>query len=158
MTLDELNALPHEDAVDALYSCCGSSRWVDSIIARRPFQTDDELFSVADEAWRELGPTDWREAFSHHPRIGAEVSGKEAAEQAGAQSAESSIRQDLARANDKYEERFGHTYIVCASGKSAEEMLAIANERLDNDPHIELRIAAEEQQKIMQLRLRKLVS
>jgi len=116
------------------------------------------LFSVADEAWRELGPTDWREAFSHHPRIGAEVSGKEAAEQAGAQSAESSIRQDLARANDKYEERFGHTYIVCASGKSAEEMLAIANERLDNDPHIELRIAAEEQQKIMQLRLRKLVS
>jgi 2-oxo-4-hydroxy-4-carboxy-5-ureidoimidazoline decarboxylase len=114
--------------------------------------------SAANDAWNECNKWDWREAFSHHPRIGANVEGREAAEQAGAQAATSSVRANLAWINRAYEERFGHIYIVCASGKTAEEMLSIAIERLDNDPDTELRIAAEEQRKIMQLRLRKLLS
>jgi OHCU decarboxylase len=127
-------------------------------MARRPFGSSDEVLAVADEMWDQCGPADWHEAFSRHPRIGATVSGKEAAEQAGAQSASSSTKVELARVNRSYEEKFGHIYIVCATGKSADEMLSIAKSRLGNDPHDELRIAAEEQRKIMQLRLRKLLS
>lgn len=128
------------------------------MVARRPFESKEDLFAAADEVWSQCGPVDWREAFSHHPRIGASVSGKEAAEQAGAQSAPLSVMDELARVNHQYEERFGHIYIVCATGKSAEAMLAIAQGRLKNEPDTELRIAAEEQRKIMQLRLRKLLS
>jgi 2-oxo-4-hydroxy-4-carboxy-5-ureidoimidazoline decarboxylase len=128
------------------------------MIARRPFDSIDGLLRQAHEAWSECGPADWHEAFSHHPRIGARVSGREAAEQAGAQSAPSSIKNELERVNHAYEERFGHIYIVCAAGKSADELLSIAKSRLDNSPDDELRIAAGEQSKIMQLRLRNLLS
>jgi 2-oxo-4-hydroxy-4-carboxy-5-ureidoimidazoline decarboxylase len=128
------------------------------MIARRPFDSIDGLLRQANEAWNECGPADWHEAFSHHPRIGARVSGREAAEQAGAQSAPSSIKDELERVNHAYEERFGHIYIVCAAGKSADELLSIAKSRLDNSPDDELRIAAGEQRKIMQLRLRNLLS
>ena len=126
------------------------------MIARRPFASEESLIAGANEAWDEAGPDDWREAFSHHPRIGDKVSGKEAAEQAGAQSASTSVKDKLADINRAYEIKFGHIYIVCASGKSAEEMLEIAQDRLHNDAATELRIAAEEQRKIMELRLRKL--
>jgi OHCU decarboxylase len=126
------------------------------MIARRPFASEESLIAGANEAWDETGPDDWREAFSHHPRIGDKVSGKEAAEQAGAQSASTSVKDKLADINRAYEIKFGHIYIVCASGKSAEEMLEIAQDRLHNDAATELRIAAEEQRKIMELRLRKL--
>ena len=126
------------------------------MIARRPFASEESLIAGANEAWDEAGPDDWREAFSHHPRIGDQVSGKEAAEQAGAQSASTSVKDKLADINRAYEIKFGHIYIVCASGKSAEEMLEMAQDRLHNDAATELRIAAEEQRKIMELRLRKL--
>ncbi len=158
MTLGLLNSLSVSEASSVLRSCCGASRWVSEIVSRRPFESREDLFKSADDVWNQCGPEDWHEAFSHHPRIGASVAGKEAAEQAGAQSASSSLKDELARVNREYEERFGHIYIVCATGKSAEEMLAIANQRLTNDPDTELRIAAEEQRKIMQLRLRKLLS
>jgi 2-oxo-4-hydroxy-4-carboxy-5-ureidoimidazoline decarboxylase len=128
------------------------------MVSRRPFESKEDLFKSADDAWDQCGPEDWHEAFAHHPRIGANVSGREATEQAGAQSASLSVKDELARVNREYEERFGHIYIVCATGKSAEEMLSIANQRLANDPESELRIAADEQRKIMQLRLRKLLS
>jgi OHCU decarboxylase len=126
------------------------------MIARRPFASEESLIADANEAWDETGPDDWHEAFSHHPKIGDKVSGKEAAEQAGAQSAAKSVKEELADINREYEKKFGHIYIVCASGKSAEEMLQIAQERMHNNPSTELRIAAEEQRKIMELRLRKL--
>lgn len=128
------------------------------MLAQRPFGSADDLYSAAYNAWSQCGPEDWHEAFSHHPRIGARVSGKEAQEQAGAQSASLSVKDQLADVNRRYEEKFGHIYIVCATGKTAEEMLAMARARLGNDAETELRIAAEEQRKIMQLRLRKLLS
>jgi len=128
------------------------------MVEQRPFDSSDDLFRAAEQAWSQCGPLDWEEAFSHHPRIGADVRGREASEQAGALSASSSVKEELARVNSLYEEKFGHIYIVCATGKSAEEMLANATQRLANDHETELRIAAEEQRKIMQLRLRKLLS
>ena len=128
------------------------------MVARRPFDTVADVLASADEAWDECGPTDFLEAFSHHPRIGEKVEGKEAAEQAGAIEAGDRIRDELAKANQRYEEKFGHIYIVCATGKSAEEMLAIAKSRYGNSPDREMRIAAEEQRKITQLRLRKLLA
>jgi OHCU decarboxylase len=128
------------------------------MLTHRPFTSGEQLSRAADQEWSKCGPDDWHEAFSHHPRIGAAVSGKEASEQAGAQSAPGSVREELAQVNREYEEKFGHIYIVCATGKTAEEMLSIARARLCNDADTELRIAAEEQRKIMQLRLRKLLS
>ena len=128
------------------------------MVSRRPFGSKEDLFAAADVAWSECGPADFHEAFAHHPRIGAHVTGKEAAEQAGAQSASSSTKAELADVNRAYEEKFGHIYIVCATGKSAEEMLSIARARLHNAPDVELKTAADEQRKIMQLRLRKLLS
>jgi len=156
VTVADLNALNDDQVRGVLLSCCGSSRWVESMIARRPFASVERLIADANEAWSDTGPDDWHEAFSHHPRIGAKVSGKEAAEQAGAQSAPKSVKEELADVNREYEKKFGYIYIVCASAKSADEMLQIAQERLHNDPSTELRIAAEEQRKIMELRLRKL--
>ena len=120
-------------------------------------QHRDSSINAGNECWETLGPQDWLEAFSHHPRIGDKVGGREASEQARAQSADNFIKVQLARVNGEYEKKFGHIYIVCATGKTAEEMLDIAKSRLHNDPDSELRIAAEEQRKIMNLRLEKLL-
>ena len=158
MTVEKLNKMSAADAADALKTCCGSSRWVDAMLTHRPFASSDDAIQAADDEWRQCELEDWYEAFSHHPRIGAQVSGKEAQEQAGAQSASLPVRRQLEDVNRRYEEKFGHIYIVCATGRTAEEMLAIAEARLGNDPKTELRNAAEEQRKIMQIRLRKLLS
>jgi 2-oxo-4-hydroxy-4-carboxy-5-ureidoimidazoline decarboxylase len=113
-----------------------------------------------------LDPADWREAFSHHPRIGERKSAVPqsergsawaAGEQAGVERAHGDVRDALAAANREYERRFGYIYIVFATGKSAEDMLALARQRLSNDPDVELRAAAEEQRKITRLRLDKLL-
>jgi OHCU decarboxylase len=113
-----------------------------------------------------LDSTHWIEAFSHHPRIGERASalpqgerGREwaAGEQSGVGRAQQDVRAELASVNREYEHRFGYIFIVLASGKSAEEMLALARERLGNDPDLELRTAAEEQRKITRLRLEKLL-
>jgi len=124
------------------------------------------MLSAADEIWRSLDPADWREAFSHHPRIGEQKSAVPlsdrgsawaAGEQSGVERARADVRADLAAANRDYEQRIGYTYIVFATGKSAEEMLALARERLKNHPDAEIRTAAEEQRKITRLRLNKLL-
>lgn len=123
--------------------------------------------SAADEIWQSLGPADWREAFSRHPRIGERQSGRPqsereialaAGEQAGIQLADYEVRASLAAANREYEQRFGFIYIVFATGKTAEAMLALARDRLRNDPETELLTAAEEQRKITRLRLDKLLA
>ena len=158
MILSQFNALSALDAGDALRGCCGATKWVDAMLSRRPFSSTEAVLHAGNEAWGDCDASDWREAFSYHPRIGAKVAGREAAEQAGAQAATSSMRNELARINQVYEKKFGHIYLVSAAGKTAEEMLAIAEARLGNNPDEELRIAAEEQRKIMQLRLRKLLS
>jgi len=136
------------------------------MVARRPFASRAAVIEAAGEIWTSLAPTDWLEAFSHHPRIGEKTgavaqsgqgSAWSAREQAGVDRAESGVRGELARVNHEYEQRFGYIYIVCASGKTADELLAIARARLANDPHAELAVAAEEQRMITRLRLEKIL-
>ena len=154
----ELDAAAGADAHATLSACCGSSRWTGRMLARRPFGSRDALLTAAREEWWALSPDDWLEAFSHHPRIGdSTATGVAAAEQAGAQGAGTVVQDELRRVNQAYEEKFGHIYIVCATGKSADEMLEIARQRMNNDPATELRISAEEQRRIMHVRLRKLL-
>ena len=166
-SLEDFNDLPAGRATELLSACCGSSRWVAGMKSRRPFASRDQLFGAADEIWRSLGPNDWKEAFSHHPRIGetsaAIGQGQQSAtwsagEQGSVSRASESIRLAQKDMNAQYERRFGFIYIVCATGKSPNEMFAIARERLSNDPVTELRVAAEEQRKIMRLRLEKLLA
>jgi OHCU decarboxylase len=140
---------------DALRRVCGSSEWVRRMLAARPM---DDAFATSDAIWSSLSEEDWREAFAAHPRIGEKKGGAwSAQEQSGVRTAADQTMQQLADANRAYEERFGHIYIVCATGKSADEMLRLCLERLGNDPKKELSVAAEEQRKIMHLRLAKLV-
>jgi allantoicase len=139
-----------------LRQVCGSSEWVRRMMKARPM---NDAFATSDEIWSSLSADDWREAFAAHPRIGDKKgSAWSAQEQSGTRTANEPMMQELANANRAYEERFGHIYIVCATGKSADEMLRICYERLANDPEKELQVAAEEQRKIMHLRLNKLVN
>ena len=137
-----------------LLACCGSTGWARAMLG----VPRDELIETADRVWSSLGPEDWREAFRQHPEIGERRDdGWSAAEQAGARDAAPDILAALAQANRAYREKFGYIFIVCATGKTAGEMLAMAGDRLRNDPAAELRISAEEQRKITLLRLEKLL-
>lgn len=161
-----LEALPPSAAGEALLRCCGSTRWVARILEQRPFVSTAALFEAADRIWSELEPNDYLEAFSHHPQIGADLAELKrkfastaswsTSEQAGAGSAEQATLETLRDGNRAYLERFGFIFIVCATGKTAAEMLALLHSRLPNDPATELRIAAGEQAKITKLRLEKL--
>jgi OHCU decarboxylase len=157
-----LNALCEEDASEAFLTCCGAGRWAEQMTARRPYVDETQLLTIARDVWYDLEAADWREAFAAHPQIGAkpDASSKTAAwsagEQAGVANAADATRTALAAANRRYEEKFGWIFIVCATGKSADEMLTLLRRRLDNDPAEELRIAAAEQEKITLLRLHKL--
>src|SRR5262249_21061146 len=152
-----INTLTPPDARAALLRCCGSRRWADAILTRRPFATAHELLQAADDVWAGLDRTDWLEAFAAHPRIGdldalrtkfAATADMCAGEQAGVAGAADDVLQGLADGNRQYEAKFGFIFIVCATGKSAAEMLALLRARLPNDPDTELRIAAAEQAKI----------
>jgi 2-oxo-4-hydroxy-4-carboxy-5-ureidoimidazoline decarboxylase len=165
-TVKELDAMPTGQARVLLAECCGSSKWVNEMVAKRPFRSREKVFKAAEEVADTLDPNDWLEAFAHHPRIGEKPAAKTGIsagvewatmEQAGMESAGSYAKIALARANEDYERRFGYIYIVCATGKSAEEMLELARKRLGNDPEKELRVAADEQRKITRLRLEKLL-
>ena len=156
--LARLNRLPEDEAAAELRRCCGSGNWARAMASERPFETLEQVRVAADRIWRGLAPEDWLEAFRSHPRIGdPRASGREAEEQAGAQSASAELQEALSRANRAYEDRFGRIFIVCASGSSAGRMLAELEERLGNDPDTELGAAAEEQRKITRLRLEKLL-
>lgn len=166
MTVDEINAMPADVAAETFRACCGSSRWVNGMVSRRPYRSPPELLYSADKEWDATEREDWHEAFSHHPRIGeqkatavqsAQSAGWSSREQGEIQAAPEAIQRELAEANRAYEARFGHIYIVCAARKSAAELLAIARERLTNDPKTELEVAAKEQRKITRLRLEKLL-
>ena len=150
-----------------LTTCCGSSAWVERMLRRRPFRTEESLTTAAREAWADLTHTDWLEAFSHHPKIGdraslakrfAATAHLSAREQRGVEDATAQILDDLAAGNRAYEDAFGYIFIVCASGKSAAEMLALLQQRLHNDAATEIRVAAEEQLRITELRLRRPVA
>lgn len=134
--------------------------------AECPFVNSEQLLTIADRVWWSLKPDDWLEAFSSHPRIGENKAARATAvaaqnwaaqEQSGAQNAADETTRSLAELNREYEEKFGYIYIVCATGKSSEEMLAILRERLPNDEETELQTAAREQSRITKLRLAKLI-
>lgn len=162
-----LNTLSAPDAFHHLETCCGSRHWVSGMLEQRPFKDVQHVLDVADQVWALLSADDWKEAFSHHPEIGDVNSLKEkfastrtwaAREQAGVNEASEETLRNLLEGNAQYEKTFGYIFIVCATGKSAEQMLAILLTRLSNTPESELLIAAAEQCKITRLRLEKLLS
>ena len=165
--LARLNSLGAAEAESELLRCCGSNAWARRMEAQRPFGDAQELLAAADEIWRSLGESDWLEAFAAHPKIGGRHAAREQdaqaqtwseQEQSGARVAAQATLDELAAANRAYEEKFGHIFIVCATGKSAPEMLDILRARLPNDARTELVNAAEEQRKITRLRLEKLLT
>jgi len=165
VTLVEFNVLSSAQAETLLMDCCGAARWAASVASRRPYATVEALHKTADSIWWNLERADWLEAFSHHPQIGDQpaigsASARQWAEgeQIGARAATEDVKARLARANRAYFEKFGYIYIVCATGKSAEGMLAILNQRLQNDLASELSIAAEQQRLILRIRLEKLLA
>ena len=165
--LERLNQLGQEEAETELLSCCGASAWARRLAHLRPFQTVQGLFEASNRIWWDLTGEDWLEAFGRHPRIGEKQAAGESsvqarqwleAERAGAEWASSELLARLEEASRAYEAKFGFIFIVCATGKSGEEMLALVRKRLENDPAQELRIAAEEQRRITRLRLERLLT
>jgi len=181
---DLLNELPVDEARAALFRCCGSRRWVAEMLARRPWPSAATLYADAGAVWAAMGRDDILEAFAQHPRIGGaegawtelgcaqrspsregagtlsgfpqSIDAWSRAEQSGTADADAETKRALREANDRYFARFGYIFIVCATGKSAAEMLALVQQRLHNDPTRELAIAAAEQARITRLRLEKL--
>lgn len=164
--LERLNGMTAEDAQAALMRCCGSTRWAARMAAARPFASQAHLHGQAEWLWWQLDDADWKEAFTHHPRIGADPEALRARfqatadwssdEQAGIAAASDETIDALATANREYEERFGYIFIVCATGQTADEMLERLRIRMPHTPENEIRIAAGEQAKITALRLDKL--
>lgn len=153
-----LNSLPNDRAVKELARCCASEAWARRMAAVRPFDSDEALFDVAERVWWALAPDDWLEAFAAHPRIGERSENAwSAGEQAGMNRASAELDERIREGNRRYEEAFGHVFLICATGLSAEEMAAALERRLENDARTELRNAAAEQAKITRLRLEKLV-
>ena len=154
------NTAPEAAAMEAMLACCGARRWAVEMVSLRPIQTVVELSEAADRVWDGMKEADWMEAIACHPRIGdrkpahasAQSQSWSREEQAQAGAAGEDVLVRLARLNALYEERFGFTYIVCATGKSAEEMLAILERRLLSSREAELREAAEQQRQITQIR------
>ncbi len=162
--LQLFNALPDSAARAGLISCCGSLFWAERMLHQRPFRSAGEVKSAADRIWKSLRPKDWLEAFRHHPEIGrrkaAAAQSRQAQlwsleEQRGVTDSSATLLGELEQANREYAERFGFIFLVHASGKSAAKMLAILRSRMNNRPDIELKVAAEEQRRIMQHRLAK---
>jgi 2-oxo-4-hydroxy-4-carboxy-5-ureidoimidazoline decarboxylase len=165
MTIAEFDHLPEQKKKELLQQCCGSSAWVNKMLPVFPVEDLVEFLEAAEEKWNECTPAEKMEAFEHHPRIGDLNSLKEkfantarwaANEQAGVNSSDNTILNDLAKANDDYLNKFGFIFIVCATGRSAEEMLNDLKERINNPEEEEINIAAAEQLKITKLRLEKL--
>lgn len=166
MTLESLNSLTISDANEQFETCCGAANWVEKMNQNRPFQNKDDLYQKAESIWYSLSSKDWLEAFTHHPKIGNIDSLRKKFhntksiskdEQSGINDAAESTLKDLAESNQLYQDKFGFIFIVCATGKSADEMLALIKIRLNNNANAEMLNAAKEQNKITQLRLEKLL-
>jgi 2-oxo-4-hydroxy-4-carboxy-5-ureidoimidazoline decarboxylase len=162
-TLADWNKLDQASAVASILPCCGSARWACELVETRPIDTETELLERSDAVWRALSPDDWNAAFRSHPRIGdrktavaiAQSADWSRGEQGGIVRSGTEILAALEQGNKLYEQRFGRIYIVCATGKSPEEMLADLQRRLHNEVETELREAVEQQRQITRLRLRK---
>jgi len=170
--LGRWNSLPNDEAMRAILPCCGSRAWAQGMAARRPLVDEAALLAVSNETWRNLTTSDWIEAFSSHPRIGesqpasqlrrsqSNPSSREsvewsAQEQRSVADSDVVLKTALADANQEYERRFKRIFIVCATGKSASEILGILRRRLENDPETEVHEAAEQQRQITEIRLKK---
>jgi 2-oxo-4-hydroxy-4-carboxy-5-ureidoimidazoline decarboxylase len=167
MTREELNNLPEKEAFEELIKCCGSTRWATNVNQSRPFEDATALRKVADTIWRACGEQDYLEAFTHHPKIGdvkslekkfASTAQWASGEQKSVENASTTTIEKLAALNEAYFSNFGFIFIVCATGKSAEEMLELMEARMHNSYADELKIAAAEQHKITIIRLNKLLS
>lgn len=165
--IDELNQRNEAWVRTEFTRCCGASAWVNGMLKARPFLDAPALFDEAERVWWSLQPSDWLEAFTHHPKIGdvenlrqkfAATADWSEGEQSGVNVATEDTLAALAEGNLLYEEKFGFIFIVCATGKTADEMLDLLQDRLQNDADIELKIAAGEQAKITKLRLQKLLT
>jgi OHCU decarboxylase len=162
------NRLPIDEAMQAILPCCGSKAWAQGMVARRPLADEVALVAASNETWRSLTESGWMEAFQLHPRIGESRASSpkpmsqtaqsvewSAQEQRDVADAEVAMKIALAEANREYERRFNRIFIVCATGKSAPEILEILRRRLKNDADTELYEAAEQQRHITEIRLRK---
>jgi 2-oxo-4-hydroxy-4-carboxy-5-ureidoimidazoline decarboxylase len=169
MTLHDLNTMPQPQLRQELLNCCGSLAWAKIMLTHFPVDDLVELLENAEEVWFECSEDDWKGAFSHHPKIGDRESLAEkfattpvandwaASEQSGVKTASEQTLDALAEGNREYEKKFGFIFIVCATGLSAEEMLEMLNSRLKNSPAAEIKIAADEQNKITKLRIEKML-
>jgi 2-oxo-4-hydroxy-4-carboxy-5-ureidoimidazoline decarboxylase len=162
--LSRWNLLPADEAAKEIFPCCGSRAWANGMAASRPVQDVLILLATSDRIWRDLRTADWLEAFQSHPRIGETRGTLEssalshdwsAQEQSRATESADSLKRALVDGNREYEQRFCRTFIICATGKSADEILVNLKHRLNNDETTELREAAEQQRQITQIRLRK---
>ncbi|WP_221796706.1 2-oxo-4-hydroxy-4-carboxy-5-ureidoimidazoline decarboxylase [Oceanobacter mangrovi] len=166
MNLEQLNQLSADDAATAFANCCVASRWIEGMVAARPFVSLEQLYQLADSIWQDLEEADYLEAFEGHPKIGDVTSLKQkyastkalaAGEQSSVNDATDEVIQALATGNSDYENRYGFIFIVCATGKSAAEMLALLQARLGNERSVEVQNAADEQAKITRIRINKLL-
>lgn len=166
MNLKELNNLSREEAYAAFEKCCGAEKWINAMVMNRPYLQKHEILNAADKNWKSCTKEDWLQAFRHHPKIGdlSSLSKKYANtkkwagnEQKGVEAASLETLKQLAEGNRLYEAKFGFIFIVFATGKSAQEMLTLLQQRLPNERTTELRIAAAEQHKITKIRLEKLL-
>jgi 2-oxo-4-hydroxy-4-carboxy-5-ureidoimidazoline decarboxylase len=162
--LAQWNLSPSDEAITMILPCCGSKAWAQGMAARRPLPDESALLAAANETWRNLAASDWMEAFNNHPRIGesraaqsppAQSVAWSAQEQRNVVDTDAAVKTALADANREYERRFSRIFIVCATGKSAPEILEILQRRLKNDAETELHEAAEQQRQITEIRLKK---
>lgn len=153
-----------DEAATAVLPCCGSHAWASGVASRRPLNTLPEVLAASDSSWWSLTESDWQEAFDSHPRIGERHAQTQASatslhwsagEQSAAQFSEESAKAMLAQGNQAYEAKFGRIFIVCATGKKSQEILATLNQRLHNTAEAELHEAAEQQRQITHIRLQK---
>lgn len=165
--LSWLNSLTDDEATKELLQCCGSKRWASATATGRPYSDLETLLATSSDIWWQLDRNDWLEAFRSHPKIGEKkAEGQVSAqsqqwsgqEQSGVDSASHETTSSLSALNEAYEKKFGYIFIICATGKTSDEMLTALRERLEHDPETELPIAAEEQSKITDLRLKKLLT
>lgn len=166
MTLEQLNQLAADEANTAFMQCCVAERWVQGMVAAQPFASVKQLFETADSLWNGLDEADYLQAFEGHPKIGDVTSLKKkyastkqlaAGEQSSVNQATDDVIQALADGNTAYEQRYGFIFIVCATGKSAADMLALLQARMHNERADEVQNAAAEQAKITQIRINKLL-
>lgn len=159
--LTDLNAAPAADLERVLLDCCAAPRWATAVTAGRPYGSAAELYDAANTALNDLDETEIDAALAGHPRIGARRdtghSASSTQEQSAVSGSSAATLAALAAGNREYEERFGHVYLVCADGRSGEELLAVLRKRLRDDPVTERATVRAELRKINRIRLGRLI-